>query len=203
MAYLRRVKGKWNVEVKKHVYPRKSKQFIDKKSALKWARDMEMQMERGLFEDYTKAGQTTLKNLLIKYRDEITSEKKDVKSETYKLNFLIKHSIAVLSLMQLNSSHLYKLKKELSETRADKTVNDYLHLIRHAWNTAKKVWAIQLPAVNPVTMVTMEKVNNDREVVLSKDEFEALVSCCEASPLKELKDLVMLGYYTGARWGER
>jgi integrase len=200
--YLRKRKGKWQVEIKKIGFPRKIKTFLDKKIAIKWARDIEMQMERGMFEDYTRAGQTTLKDLLIKYRDEITIKKKGVKSETYKINFLIRHNVSELNLMQLNSSHLYTLKNELATNRATKTVNDYLHLIRHIWNTAKKVWSIQLPAVNPVTLVSMEKVKNYRDVVLTPEEFRVLVSCASVSPLKELEDLIVVAYYTGARFSE-
>ena len=202
MAYFRKINGKWNVEIKKQGYPRKSKTFIDKKTANKWARDIELQMERGLYEDYTKAGQTTLGELLVKYRDEITITKKGAKQETHKLNLLIKNNVSKYNLMQLNSSHLYKLKKELSDTRSSKTVNDYLHLIRHAWNTAKKVWSIQLPAVNPVTLVSMERVKNYRDIVLTPKEYEVLVSCAANSPLKELKDLIVIAYYTGARFSE-
>ena len=44
-------------------------------------------MERRIFEDYIAAGQTDLKELLVKYRDEISTKKKGVKSELYKNYF--------------------------------------------------------------------------------------------------------------------
>ena len=57
-------------------FPRLSKTFIDKISGRRWAREIELQMDKNIFEDYSGAAGTTLKSLLIKYRDEITSKKR-------------------------------------------------------------------------------------------------------------------------------
>ena len=76
-------------------------------------------MERNVFEDYSGASGTTLKEILIKYRDEKTVLKKGAKSETSKINLLIQHKIGLNSLMRLKSHHIYKLMKELSLTRKE------------------------------------------------------------------------------------
>ena len=91
-----------------------------------------------MFEDYSGASGTTLREVLIKYRNEKTVEKKGSASETSKINYLIKHKIALNSLMRLKSHHLYKLMKELSATRKTATVNKYINIICHAWRVAKK-----------------------------------------------------------------
>ena len=44
-------------------------------------------MERNVFEDYSEANGTTLKDILIKYRDERTILKKGVREETGTDNF--------------------------------------------------------------------------------------------------------------------
>ena len=47
-----------------------------KTDAKKYAKDIETRMDKNMFEDYTGAAGTTLKMLLIKYKNEITVNKK-------------------------------------------------------------------------------------------------------------------------------
>jgi len=203
MATFRKLRsGKWQVIIRKENYPNVSKSFCDKTTAQKFAKDIESKMDRQIWDDFSEAQNTTLKDLLIKYRDEITIKKKGYKEETPKINLLIRHKISSYSLMQLRSSHLYKFKDEMMQSRAPKTVNDYLQLISHVWKTSKKIWNITLPAQNPVELVTLEKVNNKRDVVLSPQKYKKLLECCSHSKLNTLVDVVKFAYRTGARLGE-
>ena len=118
MAYIRKLKGKYKVEVVKKGFPRIAKRFHTLGDARKFGKEIESQMERGVFEDYTSASRTSLKEILIKYRDEKTVLKKGFREETSTINFLIRHPISFNSLMRLKSHHIYKLMKELGETRA-------------------------------------------------------------------------------------
>ena len=89
--------------------------------------------------------------------------KKGAAEETSTINFLITHKISYHSLMTLRSHHIFKLMKELGETRANATVKKYINILCHAWRVAKKEWGINLPAENPCAMVTMPKVNDARD----------------------------------------
>ena len=55
MAYIRKRFGKWQANIRKKGYPEVYKAFHDIKSARKFTRDVESQMERGVFEDYSGA----------------------------------------------------------------------------------------------------------------------------------------------------
>ena len=55
MAYIRKRFGKWQVNIRKKGHPDVYKAFHDVKDARKFARDVESQMERGVFEDYSGA----------------------------------------------------------------------------------------------------------------------------------------------------
>ena len=94
MAYIRKLKGKYKVEIVKKGFPRIAKRFYTLGDARKFGREIEGQMERGVFEDYTSASRTSLKEILIKYRDEKTVLKKGFKEETSTINFLIRHPIS-------------------------------------------------------------------------------------------------------------
>ena len=148
MAYIKLIKGKYKTEIRKKGYPFITKRFHTLGDARKFAREVESQMERGVFEDYTGASGTTLKEILIKYRDEKTVLKKGVREETSTINFLIRHKIGFNSLMRLKSHHIYKLMKELGATRKPATVKKYINIICHAWRVAKREWGINLPVEN-------------------------------------------------------
>lgn len=57
-------------------------------------------MERNQFDEFIASG-TTLKEILIKYRDEKTVLKKGVKEENSKINFLNNRNIALHGVMHL------------------------------------------------------------------------------------------------------
>jgi len=201
--YYRKIKsGRWLFEIQKIGYPRLSKSFEDLRIGKKWARKIENAIELGSYEDLTLASKTTIKSLLIKYRDEITLNKKGHREERSKLNLLIKNEIATHTITQLKAHHLYKLKKQFSETRAPATVNKYIHILHNVWNTAKRVWGITLPAYNPFELVKLDKVDNARDRVLTKNEYSELIIACENSYLHIIKDIVIFAYETGARQGE-
>ena len=158
MATIRkRQSGKWQVIIRKKNYPSVVRSFLEKSTATKFAKDVETQMDKQIFQDLTGASTTTLKELMIKYRDEIVPTQKAHRSTTATLNMLMKHRIAFYSLTQLKSVHLYKLKKEMSVGRAPKTVNGYIQLLSLIWKTAKRVWSISLPAESPAYISLEEK----------------------------------------------
>ena len=203
MATFRKLKSnKWQVIIRKNNYPHVVRTFLDKSTAVKFAKDVETKMDKMIWDDFSQAQSTTLKDILLKYREEITIKKKGWKEETPKINLLMRHKISSYSLMQLRSSHLYKFKEEMLIDRAPKTVNNYLQLISHVWKTAKKVWSLTLPAQNPVDLVVFEKVNNKRENILTREEYQSLLNCCTESKLNTLVDIVKFAYLTGARLGE-
>ena len=85
--------GKTQVVIRKKNYPNIIKTFITKTLAKKWARQVETQMENRIFEDLSGAEGTTLKDLLIKYRDEIVPSLKSRTTLTYKINFTLKFKV--------------------------------------------------------------------------------------------------------------
>jgi len=217
MANIRKYKGKWCVQVRRKGFPHVSKTFHDIKDARKFARTVESQMERGVFEDYSGARGTTLREILVRYRDERTVLKKGVREETGTINYLIKHKIALNSLMTLRSHHIHKLMTELSNGRKPSTVNKYVNLICHAWRVAKREWGINLPAENPCDMVTFYKFDDTRDRVLTKVEYHKLleVSLIQDSAInsqgnntkdkdryRHMTDVIKFAYQTGARQGE-
>ena len=197
MASIRKKRNKWSVRICKKGYPIIYKSFYQKSDASKWAKQVETDMDRNVFEDYTNASNTTLKDILIKYRDEVTVNKKGYKSEVYRINALLRHKICLVNLMRLKSSHIAGLRNDLAG-KAPQTIKHYIQLISVAWNVAKREWGITLPAESPVALVTLPKVNNEREYVLTYKQYTQLLGSCS----DYIRDFVIMLYQTGARYGE-
>ena len=190
---------------------------MDLKNANRFVREVESKMERGVFEDYSGARGTTLREILVRYRDEKTAVKKGWREETNTINKLIGHKIALNSLMVLRSHHIHKLMTELSNGRKPSTVNKYVNLICHAWRVAKREWGINLPPENPCDMVTFYKFDDTRDRVLTKDEYHTLLQVAqvqdsavnnsgnntvEKDRYRHMVDVIKFAYQTGARQGE-
>jgi hypothetical protein len=167
MASIRKLKsGKWQVVIRKSNHKHIFKTFIEKAVAKKFARDVEQQIEKEVYTDYGNAETITIKDLIIKYRDEIVVEHKAKRQTTYKLNKLLRLDVAAQFLLRLRSSHIYKLQQQLKAERlASKTINIYVQLLHQIWVTARKNWSINLPAQSPFELVTLEKVDNERDRV--------------------------------------
>ena len=203
MATLRKRNGKWKVEIRKVGFPSINRTFLDKTSARKFAQKIEASMDANTFEDFSGAKSMTLKMLLIRYRNEITANKKGAMEETSKINLLLKQRICLHSLMTLRSHHLYAFKNEWSKGRAAATVNKYFNIMRHAWTTARRVWGIATPPQNPFDFINLDAEAPARDRVLTHREYAKLLYACSLSNLPPLKDAVEFAYLTGCRQGEQ
>ena len=67
MAYIHKKNKRWHVDIRKKGFPNIYKGFLELKDARKFARDIESQMERNVFEDYSGASGTTLKEIFELY----------------------------------------------------------------------------------------------------------------------------------------
>ena len=94
MAYIRKLKSvKWQSLIRRKGYPYIAKSFLEKSKCSKYAKMIESQMDRKIFEDLSGAEGTTLRSLIIKYRDEIVPNYKSTRILTYNLNLVLKYKI--------------------------------------------------------------------------------------------------------------
>lgn len=208
MAYIRKRFGKWQVEIKRKNTKSVFKAFIQKSSASKWAKEIEYQLDREQYEDFSDSAKLSLGDILIRYRDEITPTKKSKDTETYKINLMLRHKIAKVRLLDLKTKHVLDFKNEIKLNdgkyypRASSTINKYVHYIHTVWEVAKINWAISLPPLNPASLVKKEKVKDKIDRILTTEEYQDLLSACTKSNLVFLHDMVEFAYLTAMRFGE-
>jgi len=115
MATIRKIRSKWQVLIRKHNLKPTYKTFILKEDAVKWSRETEVKIEQGLYKDLTPARSTTLKEVLIQYRDTVSIHKKGYEIEKYKINKLSKYPISNNTIADLSALKLSEDMKEHDE----------------------------------------------------------------------------------------
>ena len=96
--------GRWRVRIRNRRAPTLSKTFTRKADAMKWARDTEILIEQGHFTQ-TDNKLITLKDILEKYKKEITSKKRGREQEEYRIKQMMRHSISLKEITILSPTH--------------------------------------------------------------------------------------------------
>ena len=89
--------GQWQLRVRKRGYPDVSRTFDKCSKAERWAKKIETEMDDMEFISRKEAERTSLKQLLERYRDEISAQKKGVASSRGWVSSIhIAHGLVIL-----------------------------------------------------------------------------------------------------------
>ena len=179
MASLRKRNNRWQAQVRSQTYGSVSKSFHLKADALKWAVQQEALMQAGQW-SRTMDQDARLSDLVTKYRDEVTPQKRNHQREITRLNRLLRESIMQLPLSAFTPTQAAAFRDRRLTDGPRATEYD-LVLLRHAWNIAKKEWGWPLSA-NPLEKIRFPKTNPPRERRLMPGEFERLQKAAVLDP---------------------
>ena len=125
MATIRKRGNKWQVQIRRQEANPITKSFLTNSAAKRWAIQTEALIEAG---EYTHQQQTSysFKDLLVRYRDEISPKKKGALEEQYGLNVIIRDQISLLKVNKLTSKQFaaYRDKRLKSICRIIKVFLD-------------------------------------------------------------------------------
>ena len=202
MATIRKLRGKWQAQVRRRGVPPRAKSFDKRSDAERWARDLEAEADRsGWVADTLAAEKTTLKELLTRYRDEVTPGKRGAVSEASRINVMMRCLIAHRTLAKLTSADVASYRDERLKIVAPATIIRELKTISHAIEIAPREWGLWLPR-NPIKLVRRPPVPRGCTRRLNEGEEEALLAACDRGRTPLLKPLIILGIETGMRRGE-
>ena len=100
-------------------------------------------------------------------------------------------------IYRITKNDILEIQTKMAQTRAPKTVNQYIQFIKAVYNYA--IAEDLFSGVNPVKGIKEQKIDNKRERFLSIDEIKALIE-----KVKENEDLhlfTLLSLSTGGRLG--
>ena len=94
----KRRSGKWLVQIRSH-NKYISKTFLKKSNASAWAKEIEYQLDRDQYEDFSDSARISLGDLITRYRDEITP------TSSFVIFFkIVKHYFIFVPLISINVS---------------------------------------------------------------------------------------------------
>lgn len=202
MATIRALRGRWQAMVRRKGMAPRAKSFDKKSMAERWARELEAELDRcGALPDTRVAESMTLKQLLTRYREEISPRKRSGASEVNRINGILRRPICHRTLTLLSSQDVATYRDERLKEVAPATVVRELMILSHALDMAQKEWGIYLPR-NPVKLVRRPARPNGRTRRLAPGEEDRLLEAAGASRNAFLRPMVVLAIETGMRRGE-
>ena len=195
--------------VRKKGHPSQTKTFRTKRDAERWARQIESEMDRGVFVQRNESEQTTVKDLLDRYSREVLPTLKGGYREESRIKAL-QNSLGAYSLAVLNSSMVAKYRDQRLSTISEKTgrlvgpqtVKHELGLLQRALKMAVMEWGIALPGGIPTATVKKPSLPPARTRRLVGDEEERLLAECGKSRNVWLRPCVIFAIETAMRASE-
>lgn len=174
----------YQVKIRRRGFPQISRSFDTAKQAQAWARKYEADMDRGAFEDPTKARKVTLAKVLKDYVVDVAPTKKGYAAEQSRVRVLLRDPIAQFSLGHITSEQIKQYIKRRMAVVCGSTVNRELALLSRVFTYARADCGIPLPH-NPLKGVTRPKNNAARDRRLLPGEEERLVAELSVAPERD------------------
>ncbi|MBI4693129.1 MAG: site-specific integrase [Gammaproteobacteria bacterium] len=202
MASIRQRNGRWQARVRRQGFPVETKSFTSKAEAERWARSMETEMDRGAYCNRSVAESMTLGDLLKKYTEEVSPNKRGGKEEVIRLNAMRRHRMCQLSMANLTSKAVAEYRDERQKTCGPNTIIRDLAMLSSAINHARKEWGVMV--VNPVALVRKPATPQGRDRVLDDEEETRLVAALAPQGRRNIymRPLAIVALESAMRRGE-
>ena len=199
MATFRNRKNKWQARVRRSGQPDVTKTFLIKIDAEKWARSIEIEIDRGTYINTSFAQKTLFKDLIQQYLKEVTPTLRGAPEDTYRLRKMMRNPIGELNLAELTPNKIANYRDERLKEIKPNTVIRELAYISSMINHARREWGLGI--INPVAQIRKPSQPQGRERVLNDVEMNRLLQELEKiNPY--LKSLCKFALETAMRRGE-
>ena len=174
----------WEARVRRRGQPVQCKTFTTKARAEAWVRQVEGEMDRGVFVSRAEAENTTLAEALTRYAQEITPTKKPstAKRERDRIKNLTELTLARRPLAAIRGADVAAfIRTRQSEGLGGNAIRLDLALLSHLFNTARTAWGMESLS-NPVDLVKGQrpKLPAGRDRRLVGDEETRLLAAARA-----------------------
>lgn len=198
MASVRKHGDKWQARVQRKDQPSLAKSFSSKSDALKWARNVESQLDLGVLAP--KQSMPRLMPMVDRYVEEVTPTKKGQSQERYRANQLRKTKLADMGIDKITGEVIAQYRDARLKEVSQNTVRLELAFLSVVFEQCRKEWGVAVS--NPIRQIRMPKPGKPRQRRLEAGEEEALLQACRESGAHYLQTFVILGIETGMRFGE-
>jgi integrase len=199
MASIRNRNNKWQARVIRKGHNTITKTFLTRQDSEKWARSIEIEIDRGTFINTDFAQKTLFKEILQKYLDDVAPNMRSADNQIIRVRKLMKHPIAEVNMAHLSPKHMADYRDERLKVIKPNTVIRELAILSSVINHARREWGLNV--INPVTMIKKPSSTQGRDRILNDEEFGRLfIELEKISPW--YKPLVEFALETAMRRGE-
>jgi integrase len=199
MATISNRNNKWHVRVRRSGQPTVAKTFLIRTDAEKWARSIEIEIDRGSYINASYAQKTLFKDLIQQYLKEVTPTLRGAHEDTYRLRKMMRNPIAELNLTELTPNKIANYRDERLKEVKPNTVIRELAYISSMINHARREWGLGI--INPVAQIKKPSQPQGRKRVLNDAELSRMLQGLEKiNPF--LKPLCEFALETAMRRGE-
>ena len=202
MATLRkRNNGHWQARVRK-ASQTITKTFIHKVDAERWARQVEVEIQKGGYTNLVLAERTTFAEIIERYVTEVLPTLRGGKADSIRLKALARRPIAKLNIVALTPQKIAQHRDERLKEIAPATVIRELSYFSSIINHARRDWGIHIN--NPVALVAKPKSTQGRTRIMDTTETNALFEALRPVGRKSIwmLPLVRLALETAMRRSE-
>lgn len=202
MATFRNRSGKWQARVQIQGHSPLSKTFINKVDAERWAKQVEVEMQKGSYTNLVLAERTTFAEIIERYIAEVLPTMRGGTADYIRLKALARRPIAKLNMVSLTPQKIARHRDERLKEIAPATVIRELSYFSSIITHARKEWEINI--INPVALVARPKNPQGRSRILDAAETSALFEALRPIGRRSIwmLPLVRLALETAMRRGE-
>jgi integrase len=172
MATISNRKNKWQARVRRNGQPSITKTFLIKQDAEKWARSIEIEIDRGTYINTDYAQKTLFKEILQKYLNDVAPNMRSADNQSIRVRKLMKHPIAEVNMAHLSPKHMADYRDERLKVIKPNTVIRELAVISSIINHARREWGLNI--INPITMIKKPSSTQGRDRILNDEELGRL-----------------------------
>ena len=202
MATLRkRNNGHWQARVRK-ANQSITKTFINKVDAERWAKQVEVEMQKGSYTNLALVERTTFAEIIERYITKVLPTMRGGKADFIRLKALARRPIAKLNMVSLTPQKIAQHRDERLKEIAPATVIRELSYFSSIISYARKEWGINI--INPVALITRPKNPQGRSRILDTAETNALFEALRPTGRRSIwmLPLVRLALETAMRRSE-
>ncbi len=190
----------WQALIRRRGYPQQTRTFSGKALAEAWARQIESEMERGVFVSRSEAESTTLAEILDRYEKEVTPRKRG-KGEDSIIRWWRASPLGSRTMASIRSKDVADVvKRKEDEGVGPRTVFGHLALLTHVFNLARKEWGMESLS-NPAECVRRPRQPQARERRLVDDEESRILDAAKTYG-GEIRHIIRWAVETAMRRGE-
>jgi integrase len=202
MASFRQRAEKWQARIKRIGYPAETKSFDTYDEAVKWARGVEVDIDRGTHINHSQINNLTLGEIIGRYIDEVCPSKKACKEDVIRLHAIKRRKIASYTMTTLSHTVIAQFRDQRLRQVSAGTVIRELSYLSSIINHARREWGVTI--TNPCNLVKRPPIPQGRDRILEPDEERRLLKESEPTGRRNvwLHAVIVIAIATAMRRGE-